>query len=315
MTAEALFTEAEVYDGDPIRPDMVTPTPASVVAYLTRGDRETRVRNLIEQAHTILDEAIETHRGRHAIVATCVLFSGGNDSTTLAHMMRGRATHAIHANTTIGIEETRQFVRDTCKAWGLPLLEKKAPESYRDLVIERGFPGPAMHFKMYQRLKERGLREAQRELVSDPRKERVVFIAGRRRQESKRRESVPIHERIGSAIWASPLAFWTKLDLNTYRLMHPDVPRNPASDTLHMSGECLCGAFAKPGELDEIREWFPDAAAEIDALEADVKAAGHPEPFCHWGHGQGAASESGPLCSSCSVRGEALFEMNAEAKP
>lgn len=299
----ALFTEADFYDGDPIRPDTSTPTPAEIVATLTRPDRELRVTRLIQQAHDLYDAGVAEHLNGRTVTASCVLFSGGNDSTTLAHIFKDRATHAIHANTTIGIEQTRQFVRDTCEAWGLPLIEKVAPVSYRELVLERGFPGPAMHFKMYQRLKERALREARRELVTDGRTERVVFIAGRRRQESKRRADVPLSERDGSVIWVSPLAFWTKLDLNTYRLMHPGIPRNPASDTLHMSGECLCGAFAHRGELDEIGEWFPEVRAEIEALEAEVRAAGHQEPFCTWGHGQGKPTEeTGALCTSCTVR-------------
>ena len=236
-------------------------------------------------------------------MASCLLFSGGNDSTTLGHIFKDRASHAIHANTTIGIEQTRIFVRETCEAWGLPLIEKVAPVTFRELVIERGFPGPAMHYKMYQRLKERCLDAARNDLIDNPRKERIVFIAGRRRQESARRIAVPLSERDGSTIWVSPLAFWTNLDMNTYRLMNPDVPRNTASDTLHMSGECLCGAFAHRGELDEIGYWYPEMKAEIEALEAEVRAAGHKEPYCTWGHGQGKPSEkSGPMCSSCDAR-------------
>jgi hypothetical protein len=116
-------------------------------------------------------------------------------------------------------------------------------------------------------------------------------------------------EKDGSAIWASPIAMWTKLDMNTYRLMCGDVPVNPVSEKLHMSGECLCGSFAKPNELDEIRMWFPDVAAEIDQLEAEVRAAGHKEPFCRWGHGQGKPTEkTGKLCTSCDINQPALFE-------
>jgi 3'-phosphoadenosine 5'-phosphosulfate sulfotransferase (PAPS reductase)/FAD synthetase len=313
--SEALFSEAEFYQGDPLRPDMELPTPAEVVATLTRPDRELRVRRLMEQADQILNDGVALLAEGREVVAECVLYSGGNDSTTLAHMFRDRATHAIHANTTIGIEQTRQFVRDTCVAWGLPLIEKVAPVSYRELVIERGFPGPAMHFKMYQRLKERCLDAARRDLgVAKSRTKAVVFIAGRRRQESRRRADVPLWESDGSVIWVSPLAFWTKLDLNTYRLMHGDVPRNPASDTLHMSGECLCGAFAHRGELDEIGHWFPEVRAEIEALEDEVRAAGHPEPFCRWGHGEGKPPEQvGALCSSCDARFTPLPGLEATA--
>lgn len=298
--SDTLFPEADAYQGDPIRPDRETPTPLSIVASLTKPDRERRVEWLIEQAHLIHDLGVAEHLRGREVVASCVLFSGGNDSTTLAHLFRGRATHAIHANTTIGIEETRQFVRDTCAAWDLPLLEKVAPESYRDLVIERGFPGPAMHFKMYARLKERALDLARHDLgVANSRTKVAVFIAGRRRQESERRADVPLSESDGSVIWVSPLVMWTKPDLMTYRLMFPDVPRNKASDLIHMSGECLCGAYAKPGELNEIGYWFPEVKAQIEALERDVRAAGHQEPFCTWGHGQGSPSGSGRLCSSC----------------
>ncbi|MEV0759608.1 phosphoadenosine phosphosulfate reductase family protein [Nocardia sp. NPDC050435] len=286
-------------------PGMDAPTPLDEVAALSPADRERRVIALTDQANTIVASALAEHLGTHRLMAVCSLFSGGADSTALTHMFRDRVTHAIHCNTTIGIEETRQFVRATCADWGIPLMEEFPPQSFRELVIERGFPGPAMHWKMYQRLKERGLRQARRKLVNDGRHERVLFLAGRRRQESQRRNMIPLHERIYSVIWASPLANWTSLDLNTYRQMHPDVPTNPVSQLLHMSGECLCGSFAKPNELDEIRTWYPHVAAEIDALAAEVTAAGHPPPLNQWGHGQGRRRQrSGALCSSC----EASFD-------
>lgn len=275
------------------------------IAEMTQAERETRVLALIEDGHRIIKEALDTHLDDHQLVGTCILYSGGNDSTTLAHLFKDQATHAIHCNTTIGIEQTRQFVRDVCKNWGLPLMEEVAPITYRELVIEQGFPGPGHHFKMYQRLKERGLRQARGKLVKNPREERVLFLAGRRKAESKRRAGIPEYEREGSIIWASPLANWEKLDLNTYRQMFPDVPRNEVSDLLHMSGECLCGSFAKPGELEEIRYWFPDVAKEIDALEKEVAAAGHPEEKCKWGHRKGVRSKVGMMCSGC----EALFEI------
>jgi 3'-phosphoadenosine 5'-phosphosulfate sulfotransferase (PAPS reductase)/FAD synthetase len=303
MSENALLTVAESWGFDPVYPDLDNVTPADVIASLTSADRALRVRHLVSQAHDIYDQSIEAHLGGRDLVASCLLYSGGNDSTTLGHIFKRRATHAIHANTGIGVEETRQFVRDTCAAWGLPLIEKHPPTSYRDLVIERGFPGPAMHFKMFTRLKERCLEQARNDLVTNPRRERVLFIAGRRRSESNRREAIPLHERKGSTIWSSPIAMWTELDLNTYRGLH-DVPRNPVADLIHMSGECLCGAFAKPGELDEIGYWFPEVKADIEALEIDVRAAGHPEEICKWGHGQGRASKSGPLCTSCALKFE-----------
>lgn len=305
---QPLFPAADAYNGDPLMPDTETVTPLEVVSALPPRQRKLRVLQLMRQAREILADA-EMLAGDREIVARCILFSGGNDSTTLAHLMLPLASHAIHANTGIGIEATRQFVRDTCKTWGLPLIEKHPPpgSTYREMVLEHGFPGPGMHWKMYTRLKERCLDQARADLITNPRHQRVMFIAGRRREESKRRATVPLYEVDGSAIWASPIAMWTKLDLLTYREMF-NVPRNRVSEALCMSGECLCGAFAAPGEINEIGLWFPEVRAEIEALEADVRAAGHLEPVNRWGHGQGVPSKSGRMCDRCDARQMALTE-------
>lgn len=278
-----------------------------------------RLDELIDNAHALLRSAIAEHvtgfrdrRGRgRTLAATCILYSGGNDSTVLAHMFRNVATHAIHANTGIGIEDTRQFVRDTCAGWNLPLIEERG-DDYEALVTEHGFPGPAHHWKMYQRLKERALEAACRGISMSPYRERIVFLAGRRASESPRRakraengELKPVEIRAWrkSVVWVSPLHNWTALDLNAYRRRFSDCPRNPVADHLHMSGECLCGSFAKPGELDHIGFFYPEVKAGIQALEQRVAAAGiAPPERCKWGWGTaGRASKSGPLCSSCEV--------------
>jgi 3'-phosphoadenosine 5'-phosphosulfate sulfotransferase (PAPS reductase)/FAD synthetase len=284
------------------------------VADLLRPDRERRVFDLMNESYDLLDEAIaiEEEHGKD-IVGVVGLFSGGNDSTVLCHLMLSRMTHLAHANTTIGIEQTRQFVRDTAAEWGVPLLEFKPPNEkdwFRPLVLEQGFPGPGHHFKMFQRLKERGLRQVRRTLVTNSRQQRVVFLAGRRRTESKRRMNVVEMERVGSVVYVSPLVNWTKMDMNTYRLMQGNVPTNAVSDILHMSGECLCGSFAHSGELNEIAEWFPDVAEEIRSLEreiADREDIAERRKIWGWGadNPEKRPSKSpkvGVLCSSCDAR-------------
>jgi 3'-phosphoadenosine 5'-phosphosulfate sulfotransferase (PAPS reductase)/FAD synthetase len=286
------------------------------VARLPSPVRRDRVGALVESSHQLVDTGRDLLVGDKTLAGTCVLFSGGNDSTVLAHLMRDQSTHAVHANTGIGVEASRQFVRDTCHAWGLPLIEKhpNPEDSYEAHVLAHGFPGPGHHFKMYQRLKERALRKARSELVADPRRERVIFLAGRRREESQRRAAVPEFEREGSIVWISPMVLWTALDLNTYRLMH-DVPVNPVTQTLHMSGECLCGSFAQRGELDEITLWHPEAAAEIQRLAALIADdPSIPAERKRWGWGayrDQADARSGRLCGSCAVRGQAEFEFEA----
>lgn len=288
------------------------------VARLTGSEREGRVSELVTEAHQLVDEGIRRFVVADArdLAGLVVLYSGGNDSTVLAHIFKDRATHAAHANTGVGVEETRQFVRDTCAKWNLPLLERMAPrmdDRYRALVLDQGFPGPGHHYKMFQRLKERALREVRRALVTRPRRERVVFLAGRRRQESRRRANIPEFEREGSTVWISPLVNWTKLDMTTYRVMMGDVPRNGVSDLIHMSGECLCGAFAHENEREEIEMWYPEAFAEIAELEAlIVDRPDIPDYRKTWGWGGDPAKlklaklrkkpVSGRLCSSCDSR-------------
>jgi 3'-phosphoadenosine 5'-phosphosulfate sulfotransferase (PAPS reductase)/FAD synthetase len=289
-----------------------------------------RLPMLLAQSHGILDDAIKRIERTHRLAGIVILFSGGNDSTVLAHMFRKRATVAAHANTSIGIEQTRQFVRDTCGAWELPLIEKhpKPGETYRDLVLGRslarsgpnkgrikwaGFPGPAGHRVMYNTLKQRAMEAVRNDLITNPRKERVIFLSGVRNSESSRRSNRPTMWREGSVVWVQPLGAWNRLDLNDYRRANPDVPRNEVADLLHMSGECLCGAFAHAGELDEIREWFPEVAAEIRVLESEVLATGLvPPERCRWGWGAGkesAAGPTGPMCSTCDARWEASQPM------
>jgi 3'-phosphoadenosine 5'-phosphosulfate sulfotransferase (PAPS reductase)/FAD synthetase len=290
---DTLFRAADLYRGDPLDPDLVTVTPAVVVAELSPADRERRLDALIAQANAIVDDALRVHLRGRALAATCLLWSGGNDSNTLAALMRDRAAHVVMANTGVGIEATRQHVRDAAAAWGLPLVEEHAGDTYRRLVLGQlpgwsgGFPGPAGHATTYARLKERLFDRARHTLgFANSRSKAALWFAGRRRAESERRADVPEHQADGTVVWASPLVMWTTFDRNTYRARLGDAfPANPVADLLHMSGECLCGAYAGAGELDLVGEHFPDAVAPIRALEAEARAAGIPEPWCRWGWG------------------------------
>lgn len=284
------------------------------VASLTRPERTARVVNLIAESNQLLDAGIEQHihADNKELAGIVVLYSGGNDSTCLAHLFRHKANYAAHANTGVGVEATRQFVRDTCDTWAMPLLERSAPrmdDTYRAMVLAHGFPGPGHHYKMFQRLKERALRVVRAEIINGrSRTHRVVFLAGRRRQESERRANVPEFERDGAIVWVSPMVNWTKLDLNTYRLLSGNVPVNRVSDLIHMSGECLCGSFAHQGERDEISQWFPEAFTEIAELELLI--ADRPDIADHaktWGWGWEwpnirAQHKTGRLCTSCDAR-------------
>ncbi len=254
-----------------------------------------------------IDTAIAEHNPSHLFA----LFSGGHDSlcSTAVAAKHPSFTAAVHINTGVGIEETREFVRTTAAEHGWPLIEMYPDgKTYRDLVAEKGMPGgPKAHNTTYYWLKQRQVRRLVREHKTG-RHGRVGLITGIRVSESERRMaavmSVPVH-RIGAQVWINPILDWTKRDCNNF-MAAEGLSRSPVVDLLHRSGECLlslCGALAHHSELRDIEAWFPAAAAELHACEKIASDNGHLEDV--WAGRLSGVSRSQvrlPLCTSCELR-------------
>lgn len=223
----------------------------------------------------VFEEAVLDYKVDHLYA----LFSGGHDSLTAAslaskhELFRG----VVHLNTGIGIEETREFVRDVCRSQGWPLFEQYAGLTrYEDLVLERGgFPyGAQSHNSMLFYLKQQPLR---RWFATT--KGRIGLVTGIRKQESVRRMgvgiSVPVRWRDKEPrnVWISPILEWSKIDCGRYMEVEK-LSRNRVVDLLHRSGECLCGALARAGEIHELARWFPDVAQRINRLEKECERRG-----------------------------------------
>jgi 3'-phosphoadenosine 5'-phosphosulfate sulfotransferase (PAPS reductase)/FAD synthetase len=299
-------------------------------------DGEHEIRTLDEaviRSHAILNEALATY----PIVGTYWLSSGGNDSAIVGHLLRGRYDAVLHVNTGTGIPETTQYVRDVAAAWGDTLHELHPKNSYRDLILGKviastgpnagkravwkGFPGPAGHKVMYRHLKDEPLMRFRKSVVGDEgRTRKIAYLGGMRWAETERRfRNAEAIDQDGAIVWVSPLVHWTDAHMREYRARHrcqldhehaphrlctPNaLPLNEVTEHLHMSGECLCGAYAKPGELDEVEFFYPETAAQLRALEAETGAAGI--AACRWGQkppgGGDATIPAGRLCSSCTV--------------
>lgn len=301
----------------------------------------------IERAHAILDTVVAgvtvAKTGKAGGIRKLdppeqvyTLFSGGGDSSILAHLMRERSDALVHVRTGISITETWTYVQAVAADWGAKLHAAHPDVTYQDLVLGRvtvktdkgsrpkgaplwkGFPGPAAHYLMYQRLKERALERFRRSIVGRRgRSGQIVYLGGMRWGESDRRfRNAEEYDQWGSVIWCSPIVWWTDSHMAEYRarylcndvhdhafgrLCRPGtLPLSPVSEKLHMSGDCLCGAFAKPGELSEIEFWYPDTAAQIHALMDLAKAEGIER--CVWGAGKQPGekpSKVGRICSKC----------------
>ena len=261
----------------------------------------TDLNEKIAVAHQIIHDAIQKYKP----VATISLLSGGRDSTVSTALSSQYLSHAAHINTGIGIPETSEYVQKICKDWMLPYIELVTPpETYFDIIRRGdGFPGYGVHYICYRLLKERRLEELRRIFVQNPRQDRVLFITGVRASESTKRMRLSYVEpckRKGSTVWVNPIVDFSTEDVTDYNTKH-NLPRNSVVDLLHISGECLCGAYARPDELKEIEMWFPHVGRKIRLLEDKVKRMNLKR--CEWGWSnatrQGNLFPPGILCAGC----------------
>lgn len=249
------------------------------------------------------------------------LFSGGSDSSVLAHRCRDEYNELAFVDTGTALPGVREFVVEFAAWLGKPLVIKEAGDAFRRMVLggtivrrgERkglpeeghGFPGPGGHAKAYARLKERQIEALLREYkVGQHHHSRVLFLTGVRQAESKRRTNRDPVTRRYSAVFANPLWNWTNADMTAYKREHA-LPQSDVAALIHRSGECNCGAFASAGEREMLADLWPAWFEEnIASLEREAAAAGIKR--CRWGVAgdKEKATEGGPMCSSCDFRQE-----------
>jgi 3'-phosphoadenosine 5'-phosphosulfate sulfotransferase (PAPS reductase)/FAD synthetase len=261
----------------------------------------------------VIDQAFEVDEA----AVMLPLFSGGHDSTCAVYIAgdHPRFSGAVHhIDTGIGSKRTRQHVEETAREFAWRLEVWKSKSTYEMYIRNYGFPGPGSHHWVYARLKERCVR-----MMEKPHK-RVILVTGCRKQESERRMGNTEPVKVGETnlkgkvsnlkrIWIAPCHDWSSEEQALF-MREMALPENPVKKTpIGMSGECFCGAFARPGELNIIRMICPDVAAEIDRLVPIAEAEGKPARWGRrprrWTKNQMVFSFSGPLCNSCDARAEA----------
>lgn len=254
----------------------------------------------IAQSMEIMDAAVREHKPSHMFG----LFSSGNDSHCSTHLASRHPafTRAFMVDTTIGVEESREHARQIAMERQWQLLEYRPPVDYRTIVLKHGFPGPGAHRFMYSLLKERCVDRLVREHKTRHR-DRIALITGVRLSESVRRMGhVEPIKRDGCQLWIAPILEWTDEDKNEY-MRREGLRRNPVTERICMSGECLCGAFAKKEELVDLDLNYPATAKMIRDLQVEAEAAG---VHAKWGTRppgkRKAATMGGMMCSDCNVK-------------
>ncbi len=169
---------------------------------------------------------------------------------------------------------------------------RRSNDDYEKLVRKMGFPGPDLHWVMYLALKHKPITNFVTKFHDDD--DEIAFISGVRKKESDRRaENMSedgLSENWGGCTVVSPIADWSDTDVSTYR-RERDLPSNPVSDLIGMSGECLCGAYGSREEIEQLLRWgFTDVARQIEQLEWEVFITGVSKGYISpeygiWGHG------------------------------
>jgi 3'-phosphoadenosine 5'-phosphosulfate sulfotransferase (PAPS reductase)/FAD synthetase len=256
----------------------------------------------------LISQAIEEYKPRSVFA----MFSGGNDSvcSTFLASQHVEFTAAVLVDTGIAIKQAHEHARITCETMGWPLLVYKSPFKYDDLVMQYGFPGPSQHRVMYIQLKERAIDALVRD-HKQKRTDKIILITGVRKQESTRRmETVtgPIVKH-KAKIWIAPMWDWDN-DRRDQFIQDNNLPRNPIKPLIHVSGDCLCGAFAGKGELELLHIFFPEEYRRIKVLQDKVMQKFPwsydempPKWWKDYGNGQRFLGQDFmPLCWSCDRR-------------
>jgi 3'-phosphoadenosine 5'-phosphosulfate sulfotransferase (PAPS reductase)/FAD synthetase len=267
------------------------------------------------------EDWIKNARAKWNPIKTYCLFSGGGDSSVVAHRLRPHYEELLFIDTGTAVPGVREFVEEFADWIDKPLKVVEAGDAFRRMVlggtVQRdgniepgfGFPGKAHHFKAYSRLKERQIEAVVRETKQGhKRTDAVLFLSGVRRDESARRSNrQPLTEH-GSAKFVNPLIEWTNVEMEEYKVLN-NLPKSDVSALLHRSGECNCGAFQTDGEREMLESLWPEWwRSFIAPLEEEAEQAGL--RWCKWGgfdlEGNQAAGSSGGgmLCGQCQVAGQ-----------
>jgi 3'-phosphoadenosine 5'-phosphosulfate sulfotransferase (PAPS reductase)/FAD synthetase len=240
-------------------------------------------------------------------VALC---SGGRESTVAAHVAIrwGPCDIMAYLDTGTGAESNKRYVERLADELGVTLFTIRTPEDYGDLVREDGFPGTAMHPKMYRCLKERQL--GRLATLTNGRGETSdlhLWTGVRLRESRKRMQHVSRVQEADRWTWVAPIYDWTAEDVQRYH-RRMTLPTNHLWSTLGRSGDCFCGAFGSPEELIDAEA--AGCTRLVDQLRTLENEIGRDDEMGRWGWGALSESEQRAiraendaeqmmLCSTC----------------
>lgn len=197
------------------------------------------------------------------------MFSGGKDSLVACHKMwkKGIMKRVMYCKTGVGLNE--DYVKEICKKfeWELIIVEPAQHETYEIFVDRFNFPHQGMHNAIMGFLKWHPIRKwhnEQKKLGKN-----IIFLSGRRKKESNRRKRMKSNKEY---VTTEGMTFWSCIfNMETVEvwdyLKENNLKRSPTYETMHLSGDCLCGAFSSKGESDWLTVFHPEMAQRFKELE------------------------------------------------
>lgn len=233
------------------------------------------------------------------------LVSGGKDSLTTAQVLHeaGKLEACVALETGISTPDWKEFVSKVCADRGWPLEFYATDYTFEQFVLTYGFPGPSKHSWAMRYLKGRAIRAFRRQHPYG------ILASGVRADESVARAAStrPVGQWEGAPILA-PIYDWTTEETWAY-FLDRGFERAPAYSTLQISGDCLCGAYAREDEPEAVKFWYPGIWKRFEALKEAVKSK-FPKR-CDWGCGwknkaKPKSRDEAMVCVECAPRD--LFE-------
>ena len=199
---------------------------------------------------------------------TVGLFSGGKDSLTACYYEGVK--EVVYCKTGIGLNF--EYVLKMCNklGWKLHVVEPAKHQTYEKFIEKFSFPHYFVHGAVMRYLKTGPLRKWWIDQGRD-----ILFISGRRKNESekrKRMKSNTKHSKLDGMNFYSPIFDWSTPMVYDY-LKKEKLELSPTYETMHMSGDCFCGAFSRRGESFLLKVFHKELAAKIEDLED--KYGGH----------------------------------------
>lgn len=203
----------------------------------------------------LIEMAIKQYNSNKFIM----LYSGGNDSTATLHAVLKAQKELdkkidiklMYWNTTMNLDENKEFVYHTSNKYGLELIELKPESHFRpeSLYDRFGFLGVGGHKMALGFLKWFGFRKFARENKT----ENLIYVSGRRLLESDARTKMISNKDLDrpepNMNFVSPLFYLDNPQRDKY-LSKYNLYSSPCYETVHTDGNCQCGCYSQKDELD-----------------------------------------------------------------